>query len=314
MDPITIFIHPADRDDIIEAKLPAEATLKDVLAAIKQAGIELAAGTALFIDEQPEPIDDGAKGPLKGLKNGTHIHPSRCRRIKVTVNYLERSATVQAWAVRHFGIKPADAGEHVLQLANSTVVPPTDTPLHRLANAQCEVGFDLVPEKRVEGRWMTTLVSLEQRLLEQDLAAATYRSGEIAGKWQHLSTSWPYVFISVAAEARPGAPDSYSFRFDCTGYRQTPPTARPWDASSNRPLAFPKWPAGRSLIPAVFRPDWKEGTCLYIPCDRLSIDGHGDWINKYPNRIWQPKRGIVCYLEQLHDLLNQSDYSGLRSA
>ena len=74
------------------------------------------------------------------------------------------------------------------------------------------------------------------------------------------------------------------------------------------------WPAGRSIVPSVFRTEWKGGQCLYLPCDRMSIEGHGDWIHKHPNRLWQSQRGIICYLEQLYDLLNQDDYSGVRGA
>jgi hypothetical protein len=49
-------------------------------------------------------------------------------------------------------LSPKDAAEHVLQLCNSTERPPSDTPLHQLVQGHaCELCFDLVPEKRVEG-------------------------------------------------------------------------------------------------------------------------------------------------------------------
>jgi hypothetical protein len=159
-----------------------------------------------------------------------------------------------------------------------------------------------------------TVVSPDHVMLEQDLAAATFRCGQFDGKWQHIATAWPHVVISVVAAPRPSAPDSYAFRFECSGYRQTAPTARPWDAKSGGPLTPTAWPTGLRLVPSVFRPDWKEGQCLYLPCDRMSIDGHGDWLHVHPNRLWQPQRGIVCYLEQLYELLNQSDYTGVRGA
>ncbi len=152
---------------------------------------------------------------------------------------------------------------------------------------------------------------LDQRMLEQDLAAATFRSGEIEGKWRHVKTEWPFTIIAVSASARDQAPDEFGFRFECTGYRQISPTGRPWDIDANAPLSPNQWPAGRLIIPSVFRPDWKGGTCLYIPCDRQSFEGHDAWVHQHPKRLWQPARGIVCYLEQLHDLLNQSDYIGV---
>jgi hypothetical protein len=68
------------------------------------------------------------------------------------------------------------------------------------------------------------------------------------------------------------------------------------------------------MVSAVFRPEWKNGECLYLPCDRMSIVGHDNWRSIYPNRLWNPERGIICYLEQIYELFNQSDYSGIRSA
>jgi hypothetical protein len=148
-------------------------------------------------------------------------------------------------------------------------------------------------------------------LLELDLAAPEFRRGEIEGRWRHVSTNWPHAVIAVAAPPRPKAPAEFGFRFDCTGYRRTPPTARPWDINANAPLPAVGWPTGPSLVSAVFRPTWKNGCCLYLPCDRMSIEGHDNWRNEHPSRLWQPDRGIICYLEQIYGLFFDSDYSGI---
>jgi hypothetical protein len=68
------------------------------------------------------------------------------------------------------------------------------------------------------------------------------------------------------------------------------------------------------MLPSVFRPEWKQGLCLYLPCDRMSIEGHEAWRNDHSSRLWQPERGLICYLEQLYELFHQSDYSGARSS
>ncbi len=125
---------------------------------------------------------------------------------------------------------------------------------------------------------------------------------------------WPVVYIAVAAAERVGSPPEWWFRFDCSGYPQQPPTARPWDAEANQPLPARRWPTGRSRVPAVFRPDWKDGTCLYLPCDRIAAAGHENWRTEHPSLIWSPGRGVVLYLEELHALLNSSDYTGVRNA
>jgi hypothetical protein len=151
----------------------------------------------------------------------------------------------------------------------------------------------------------------DRLLLEQDLAAAEFRCGEAEGRWRFVSIKWPYVVIAISAPERPGAPAEFGFRFECSGYRQTPVTAQPWNISRDAPLATVAWPKGLTLFSAVFRPEWKNGQCLYLPCDRLSIEGHTDWPSKYPSRLWNPARGIICYLEQLYDLFHHSDYSGV---
>jgi hypothetical protein len=148
-------------------------------------------------------------------------------------------------------------------------------------------------------------------LLEQDLAAPEFRCGVIEERWRLVATSWPHVVIAVSAPERPKAPTEYGFRFECTGYRQTPVTGRPWDLEADAPLPEARWPTGPSIVASVFRPTWKQGICLYLPCDRLALEGHENWRNEHPSRLWQPTRGIICYLEQIYELFNQSDYSGV---
>ena len=161
---------------------------------------------------------------------------------------------------------------------------------------------------------MTSTPSPAQLLLELDLAAPELRCGVAEGRWRHVSTLWPHVVFAVPAPQRRNSPNEFGFRFECTGYRQTPVTAQPWDLDSDLPLPPPKWPTGRSIVPSVFRTDWKQGHCLYLPCDRMSIEGHDNWRNEHPARLWQPARGIICYLEQIYELFNQSDYSGVVGA
>lgn len=157
---------------------------------------------------------------------------------------------------------------------------------------------------------VNAVMPLDRLLLESDLAASEFRCGEIEGRWRHIATPWPHVVIAVSAAPRPSAPTEYGFRFECTGYRQVPTTCQPWDLVANAPLGLKYWPTGRSIVPSVFRTNWKDGTCLYLPCDRMAIEGHGNWLHEHPGRVWNPSRGIICYLEQLHDLLTSNDYTG----
>jgi hypothetical protein len=161
---------------------------------------------------------------------------------------------------------------------------------------------------------MNLVLPPDRALLEQDLAAPEMRCGEIEGRWRHIATRWPHVIFGVAAPLRPNASLEYGFRFECSGYRQIPATAQPWNIQANAPLPGALWPQGGPIVSSVFRPEWRQGQCLYLPCDRMSIEGHPNWRSEHPSRLWQPSRGIICYLEQLHDLFYQSDYSGVARA
>ena len=163
MTKITVFIQVQGKADITEAELPELPTLADLDAALDMTGIKLDKDFAIFIDEDEEQDQADRNGLLKKFKNGCRIHLSRCRKIKTSVHYLERTIdraftpgtrvrVVKAWVVRELGTDEKDAGEHVLRLCNSTREPPTDMPLLELADPrQCSVCFDFVPVKRVEG-------------------------------------------------------------------------------------------------------------------------------------------------------------------
>ena len=117
----------------------------------------------VFIDEAEEPIGREGNRPVPGIKHGSRVHIAHCRRIKTTVNFVERTVQrdfspgarvrrVKAWAVEEFKLNQKDGAEHVLQICNSTERPASDTPLHALVQRpDCALCFDLVPEKRVEG-------------------------------------------------------------------------------------------------------------------------------------------------------------------
>jgi hypothetical protein len=158
-----VFIQVQGRDGVLEAEVAEPATLGALHDALGGAGVTVDADCAIFIDEADEELRGERHEPLHGVKHGARVHVCRCRRIKTTVHYLDKTAehsfspgkrvrAVKAWAVAHFKLDHKDAAEHVLQICNSPERPPSDTPLHRLVHGHhCEVCFDLVPEKRVEG-------------------------------------------------------------------------------------------------------------------------------------------------------------------
>lgn len=149
------------------------------------------------------------------------------------------------------------------------------------------------------------MIAPDEAAFRADVAKATFRLGEVEGRWRLVEIAWPHAFITVIA--RDGC--EYLLRFDCSGYPTTPPTAGPWDMQRNAVLAANCWPQGQGgRVGAVFRPDWKGGVALYLPCDRLSIEGHDNWRTEMPSKIWRPSVGITHYLELVHELLHCRDY------
>jgi hypothetical protein len=138
-----------------------------------------------------------------------------------------------------------------------------------------------------------------------DVAKPKFKLAAAEGRWRILKTEWPHIVIAV--KAKDGR--EHILRFNCQGYPETPPTAGPWDMEANKVLDFAMWPRGNGgRVSASFRPDWKGGIALYLPCDRVSIEGHNNWLTEMPSKIWKPAEGIVQYLELVHELLNCKDY------
>jgi hypothetical protein len=145
----------------------------------------------------------------------------------------------------------------------------------------------------------------DQRAFEADVQKPLFRLGEAEGKWQLLRLAWPCALMELTARDD----TAYGMKFDCSGYPALAPTGRLWDLDRDAPLPFDRWPTSKGgRVKAVFRPDWKGGTALYLPCDRVSREGHDNWRHETPTMLWRPERGIVHYLEIVHELLNCSDY------
>lgn len=163
MTDISLFIHAHGKDEVAELSVAAtiaEAALYDLLRA---QGYLPDVDIKIYVDDAEQPVSHDGAGPIAGLKNGCRIHLARCRRVKVTLHYMEKTAqhdfapgvrvrAVKLWAVKKVELDHKDAAEHVLQLCNSKIRPATDTPLHALTHGgECAVCFDLVPDKRIEG-------------------------------------------------------------------------------------------------------------------------------------------------------------------
>ncbi|MDE2599057.1 MAG: hypothetical protein KGL40_05490 [Rhodocyclaceae bacterium] len=145
----------------------------------------------------------------------------------------------------------------------------------------------------------------DEQSLRADLLSARFLSGEDRGRWQLRKLEWPYLYVDVVARNGIGL----TLRLNCSGFPHTAPTGTFWDLSANAKLAFDKWPRSSQRLQMAFRPEWKGGEALYIPCDRESMAGHDAWVAQYPQLIWNPAKGICHYLEVVHELLQSRDYA-----
>lgn len=138
--------------------------------------------------------------------------------------------------------------------------------------------------------------------LEANLASGRFRAGVARGRWRLVSLDWPYAFVEVFDRVQ----RAICIRFDCTGYPSQAPQGTPWDYGSQQQLSSHLWPQG-GRVSQVFNPGWKNGTALYIPCDRESIVGHDNWHAEHPNLIWNPSRGLLQYVEAIHEILQSHE-------
>ena len=145
----------------------------------------------------------------------------------------------------------------------------------------------------------------DARAFSADIEGALFRLGEADGKWRLGKLAWPFAWIDVTA-----AIGFFTLRFELSQFPTLPPTAQLWDAKADAPLAQQSWPRSQGgRIRDVFRADWQQGTALYLACDRVTIQTHPGWVTQMPARLWRTDGSIVQYLEEVHVLLNSTDFS-----
>ena len=165
MKTIEILLQGEHIPDIQLIEVDSVRQVKDLLAVAAGCRKEVVEGEFfVFREDGAEPL--GIEDMLSESENGQPmpLHVHRCCSVVATVTFNGVSkghefrpgmtiAAVKKWAaLMEFGMKPADAAEHVLQIADTTDRPEPDTHIGALVTCpDCNVAFDLVPLKRVEG-------------------------------------------------------------------------------------------------------------------------------------------------------------------
>lgn len=158
-----LFVQSQGQPGIVEVVVPDTITESEMYRALEAAGVLGTGDVLIFIEEAELHLQRHEHHPAHGIHHGARVHLAHCHKIRTTVHYQDRTVqcdfppgakikSVKAWAVREFNLAHKDAAEHVLQLCGLRERPASDTPLHVLVPlGKCEICFDLVPEKRVEG-------------------------------------------------------------------------------------------------------------------------------------------------------------------
>lgn len=144
-------------------------------------------------------------------------------------------------------------------------------------------------------------------LFRLHLEEAPFLNGAEAGHWGLVDGErlelWPLCRIWVRSATRFCAEGRVVLRFNLDNYPASAPTAQPWNVTANLPLDKDQWPKGAPQIESVFKPGWKT-TALYMPCDRVAMDGHDQWKQTFPEWWWTSKHTIADYLTFVFQRLN----------
>jgi hypothetical protein len=163
MAKIDVFYQGEVIREIEHLEVAGELTFGDLkVLLIEKHGLD--EGILLFLEDADDPSDERVAVCEHRGPHGLKVHVHRCRHILVTVTFngemVEHGfapgitvARVKHWAAeRKFGMTPAEASEHVLQISGTHDRPAPSTHLGAISHCKhCRLAFDLVPDERVNG-------------------------------------------------------------------------------------------------------------------------------------------------------------------
>jgi hypothetical protein len=158
----------------------------------------------------------------------------------------------------------------------------------------------------------SVVVAPDERALREHLRGGRFQSGVAAGHWRLIFVNWPVTMVAVSAAKYPDSPVEFVLRFELCGYPHTAPTGGLWDLETDTSLPTDRRPMGERAA-QLFRTDgWAGGaTAMYAPWDRVGLQAHPDWAQKYPHDAWNPTRDLGFVLVKVHEVLNADDYLGI---
>ena len=162
---IELFVQGEEVREVTLIRVPHDGIVRDIIKSVsEQCGIDAGAENInVLIEDSDDEIPLDATLKEVGIKHRHRVHLHRCRRVEVSVNFNSVTkaqtfspgatiAKVKRWADDAFELKGIDATEHALQICGTNKRPDLDVHVGSLVqHPQCQICFDLVPKKRVEG-------------------------------------------------------------------------------------------------------------------------------------------------------------------
>jgi len=161
---IELFLQGEGIPDIKLIRVPQDCTVRELIGKVRtESGAQHEEEIVLLLEDQDKELTLDAKLTEAGIGHRQRIHCHRCRRVEVTVNFNTATKVhvfspahtigkIKRWADDQFGLKGVDATEHALQICGTSTRPDLDVHIGTLVqHPHCQVCFDLVPKKRVEG-------------------------------------------------------------------------------------------------------------------------------------------------------------------
>ncbi|MDN5215574.1 hypothetical protein QQ020_26085 [Fulvivirgaceae bacterium BMA12] len=260
----------------------------------------------VYIRNKKDDLDKGKSLKEVRIEEGSHLFVGRCKTVDVIINYAGQEYTVNVpsstparrirkTALEHFCIAEDDGVDLLLWLDQATYLEDRNLIGSTTDYPECATKLLLASKEDVQG-------NPEEEVLAGHLNSPEFLSGELDKSWGLVKSEgpkWPFYVFWI--QAKNGI--KYHFRFDLTGYNQNAPTALLWNIETQAPLDPVEWPNWNKRAKQVFRLWGKQ--CLYLPIDRLALQGHNDWHQKHAYLMWKSlEDSITKYLLELYQILN----------
>src|SRR5580765_6847503 len=113
MPQLTLFVQTQADGRVVEVVVAENIKESELHDALSGAGVKISPEIFVFIDESEDHVSREGHSLVMGIKHGARVHVTRCRRIKTTVHFLDKTIeeafppgsrvrSVKKWAAHEF--------------------------------------------------------------------------------------------------------------------------------------------------------------------------------------------------------------------